>query len=223
MTNIMKMMVAALVALIVTAVAPTAWALDQPDDSISGKSRLTVTLPAGNPYDDVKMPPLDGYTVKLSRVRVDVRTNADYDHAASLKYDAAITLGTHAVSVKTTGADGVVTFHDLEPALYVVQTDLPEGRKGVVKINPALVLLPGKNADGSFAHAVMMKLKHSPEFQPTPPPNIPNPSPTPTPTPPAPKRPPLPWTGASVAGTGVVATALVIGGVVLARKKKGQI
>ncbi|MGV9189019.1 hypothetical protein ACTOVN_04875 [Arcanobacterium canis] len=223
MKNIAKMMVAALVAVVTTVAAPTAWALDKPDDFISGKSRLTVTLPTGNPYDDVKTPPLDGYTVKLLRVQLDVHTKADYDHAATLKYDAAIKLGTQTISTKTTGTAGVVTFHDLDPALYVVQTELPQGRKGVPRINPALVLLPGKNSDGSFAYRVMMNLKRSPKSQPTPPPNIPNPSPTPTPTPRTPKRPPLPRTGASVAGTGVVVTALIIGGVLLARKKKGQI
>ncbi|MDO5034836.1 MAG: hypothetical protein Q4E01_05580 [Actinomycetaceae bacterium] len=208
MKKTLHMFIAALVALLGLAATPAAFAATPTfDEPIDRPARLIVTLPAGNPYDDISPAPLDGYKVGVSRVQgVDVSTPAGYASASEVSFEEVTS--TAVVGEKVTGADGVVIFEGLEAGLYAVEADVPAGRAGAPELNPILVVLPGVFEDGSWAYGVSLTLKHATPEEPTPPSDIPSPEPTPPPTP----NDPLASTGVSVkALAGVAAVGLLLG------------
>ncbi|WP_270976217.1 hypothetical protein [Trueperella sp.] len=185
-------------------------------DAVDGLSCLTVVLPHGNPYDDDAPGPLDGYTVTLSRANIDTTTPEGYTLALEAARGDLSALTVVKVGEKVTGADGVVVFDGLAPALYVVEAALD--RPGSLKLNEAGVVLPADN-EGTWVYGVILRLKETAPGEPTPPQDIPNPSPGPTPAPHKPGG-KLEWTGANMAGPAAVAVALLLGGAALHRRNR---
>lgn len=216
--NIFMVAVLAVLVLNDTAVA----AAPSFDSPIDGPSRLTLILPRGNPYDEAPAAPLDGYTVTVSAVEnLDVTSPLGYEQARSMTYEDTRGQTLTEVAKQVTGPDGVLVFHGLKPALYVVETVAAQGRTGAAEINPVTVVLPGVNEDGSWAYGVTLTLKRGIAEEPTPPSEIPDPEPPPSvpPTPNDPPKPPLARTGVELSALAALAVAGLAVGVVLVAKR----
>ena len=136
---------------------------------------LTITLPKGNPFDEIppgELPPgsLSGYTFTLKRVAgIDIRTRGGYDSALRLTVDEARDRGfTDPALSRVSDEQGKVRFDGLPAGIYLIEVEQParEGEKHE-DIRPMLIILPATNEDGSDV---------------PPPTDIPDPRPTPTPT-----------------------------------------
>lgn len=227
MKNVVALVMTAVLSLLALAVPPSGAAKAAsfavaPDSDL----RLTVRLPEGNPYDDDKRPPLDGYTITLSKVEgIDTTTEAGYRLAKRLRSEDVGRDDVVQLLSRVTGADGTVTFTGFDAALYMVEARAPEGRTGSVEFDPVLVIAPGLYDDGTWATGITLTLKRTSPGEPTPPPEIPNPSPTPSvpPVPPAvPEKPGLPLTGASVVGLVVLAGVFLLGGAALRFRRESE-
>lgn len=152
---------------------------------------LTITLPKGNPFDELppgELPPgsLSGYTFTLKRVAgIDIRTRGGYDSALRLTVDEARDRGfTDSALSRVSDEQGKVRFDGLPAGVYLIEVEPParEGEKHE-DIRPMLIILPATNEDGSWLHELSVKAKTEDDGGDVPPPtDIPDPRPTPTPT-----------------------------------------
>lgn len=152
---------------------------------------LTITLPKGNPFDELppgELPPgsLSGYTFTLKRVAgIDIRTRGGYDSALRLTVDEARDRGfTDSALSRVSDEQGKVRFDGLPAGVYLIEVEPParEGEKHE-DIRPMLIILPATNEDGSWLHELSVKAKTEDGGGDVPPPtDIPDPRPTPTPT-----------------------------------------
>ena len=152
---------------------------------------LTITLPEGNPFDEIppgELPPgsLSGYTFTLKRVAgIDIRTRGGYDSALRLTEGEARDRGfTDPVLSRVSEEQGTVRFDGLPAGVYLIEVEQParEGEKHE-DIRPMLIILPATNEDGSWLHELSVKAKTEDDGGDVPPPtDIPDPRPTPTPT-----------------------------------------
>ncbi|ATZ06878.1 LPXTG cell wall anchor domain-containing protein [Corynebacterium striatum] len=155
-------------------------------------SSLTITLPKGNPFDELRpgeLPPgsLSGYTFTLKRVAgIDIRTRDGYDSALRLTVDKARDRGfTDPTLSRVSDEQGKVRFDGLPAGVYLIEVK-PPARAGEKheNIRPMLIILPATNEDGSWLHELSVKAKTEDGGGDVPPPtDIPDPRPTPTPTP----------------------------------------
>lgn len=153
---------------------------------------LTITLPKGNPFDEVpagELPPgsLSGYTFSLKRVAgIDIRSREGYDSALHLTLDEARDRGfTNPAFSRVSDEQGKVRFDGLPAGAYLIEVE-PPARAGEKHedIRPMLIILPATNEDGSWLHELSVKAKTEDDGGDVPPPtDIPDPRPTPTPTP----------------------------------------
>lgn len=153
---------------------------------------LTISLPTGNPFDDVKegeLPPgaLSGYTFKLAQVAgLDIRTRQGYTDALNLTPQKARDLGFTEVKRKEISDDtGKVRFDNLPAGAYLIEINPPQ-RSGErhKDIQPMIVLLPATDKEGNWLHDLKVVAKTDDGGGHVPPPtDIPDPRPTPTPTP----------------------------------------
>ncbi|CAB0581976.1 LPXTG cell wall anchor domain-containing protein [Corynebacterium diphtheriae] len=153
---------------------------------------LTITLPKGNPFDELRpgeLPPssLSGYTFTLKRVAdIDIRTRDGYDSALRLTVDEARDRGfTDPTLSRVSDEQGKVRFGGLPAGVYLTEVK-PPARAGEKHENicPMLIILPATNEDGSWLHELSVKAKAEDGGGDVPPPtDIPDPRPTPTPTP----------------------------------------
>lgn len=152
---------------------------------------LTITLPKGNPFDELppgELPPgsLSGYTFTLKRVAgIDIRTRGGYDSALRLTVDEARDRGfTDSALSRVSDEQGKVRFDGLPAGVYLIEVEPParEGEKHE-DIRPMIIILPATTEDGSWLHELSVKAKTEDDGGDVPPPtDIPDPRPTPTPT-----------------------------------------
>lgn len=188
---------------------------------ISTSTDLTVRLPASNPYDDAPPVPRDGYVITLSRVAdIDLTEPSEYQRVSDFTYDDVEGMTKEQVAVQTTDHTGNVSFNDLPPALYVIETVAPSGRSGAMIIDPIAVVLPRASAEGdTWLSHVTVYLKRSSEVTPSTPPDSPTP-PKEVPPPPPPK---LPWTGAGVSDLiWLAVVCLTFGAGVMTMRKRNE-
>lgn len=160
---------------------------------------LTVTLPKGNPFDDIRegeLPQgkLNGYTFTLKKIAgIDIHTSDGYRKAQSLTVGEAANLEfTDPVLTEISDASGQVYFNNLPSGLYLIEVEAPQ-LQGVQHktIRPMLVLLPASSKDGHWIHDVKIVAKTDRGGGEVPPPtDIPDPRPTPTPSQPQQTPPP---------------------------------
>lgn len=225
MKKIVNALAGALVLATMSIASPVLAATPSFDQAPTQGSTLTATLPVTNPNNDVPGPIRNGYTVEVSRVNgVDITTKNGYKRAAAVKLDDVDKLGWTPVATAVTDTSGAVAFKGLEAALYRVATATPKGHKNTMEISPVLVMLPGVNHQGRWAHSVELMLKPQPPTPPVPPEEIPNPRPTPPPPPPPPAEPTgkLPRTGASVFGLLGFAGLLIVVGAVASTRARSE-
>ena len=175
----------------------------QVDPSSIGQelNSLTISLPTGNPFDEVKegeLPPgaLSGYTFELAQVAgLDIRTHQGYTDALNLTPQKAGDLGFTEVKRKETSDDsGKVRFDNLPAGAYLIEITPPQRSGEKHKdIQPMIVVLPATDKEGNWLHDLKVVAKTDDGGGDVPPPtDIPDPRPTPTPTPskPSPTPPP---------------------------------
>lgn len=124
-------------------------------ENVDKEARLTLTVRkvATNPYDDVpegaKPSAIAGAIFTLSRVEgIDVTTTAGREAAKgfSLDYVASHTL-TNATT-RTTDAEGVASFTNLVPGLYLLEEAAPDADYNYHLSSPKLIILPLGSATG---------------------------------------------------------------------------
>lgn len=180
-----------------------ATASTQVDPSSIGQelNSLTISLPTGNPFDEVKegeLPPgaLSDYTFELAQVAgLDIRTHQGYTDALNLTPQKARDLGFTEVKRKETSDDsGKVRFDNLPAGAYLIEITPPQRSGEKHKdIQPMIVVLPATDKEGNWLHDLKVVAKTDDGGGDVPPPtDIPDPRPTPTPTPskPSPTPPP---------------------------------
>ena len=171
-----------------------ATASTQVDPSSIGQelNSLTISLPTGNPFDEVKegeLPPgvLSGYTFELAQVAgLDIRTHQGYTDALNLTPQKARDLGFTEVKRKETSDDsGKVRFDNLPAGAYLIEITPPQRSGEKHKdIQPMIVVLPATDKEGNWLHDLKVVAKTDDGGGHVPPPtDIPDPRPTPTPTP----------------------------------------
>lgn len=112
---------------------------------------LTVRKIAGNPYDDAALPlgSIEGIEFKLYSVRgLRLSTNSGLSQAQHLTVDQALANGLDYVGSQRTDSEGSVTFHDLKPAMYLVEEVSPADTAHNYRTSdPFLVLMPTLKED----------------------------------------------------------------------------
>ncbi|MDK8469791.1 pilin N-terminal domain-containing protein [Corynebacterium accolens] len=180
-----------------------ATASTQVDPSSIGQelNSLTISLPTGNPFDEVKeseLPPgaLSGYTFELAQIAgLDIRTRQGYTDALNLTPQKARDLGFTDVKRKETSDDsGKVRFENLPAGAYLIEITPPQRSGEKHKdIQPMIVVLPATDKEGNWLHDLKVVAKTDDGGGDVPPPtDIPDPRPTPTPTPSKPNPTPPP-------------------------------
>lgn len=175
----------------------------QVDPSSIGQelNSLTISLPTGNPFDEVKegeLPPgaLSGYTFELAQVAgLDIRTHQGYTDALNLTPQKARDLGFTEVKRKeTSDSSGKVRFDNLPAGAYLIEITPPQRSGEKHKdIQPMIVVLPATDKEGNWLHDLKVVAKTDDGGGDVPPPtDIPDPRPTPTPTPSEPNPTPPP-------------------------------
>lgn len=134
---------------------------------------LTVRKVATNPYDDVpegaKPSAIAGAKFTLSRIEgIDVTTTAGREDAKRLSLDDASSKTLNPIAQRTTDADGVVTFSNLAPGLYLLEESAPDGDYNYHLASPKLIILPLGNATGDgFDYENVVVTKPEPSRPPT--------------------------------------------------------
>lgn len=171
-----------------------ATASTQVDPSSIGQklNSLTISLPTGNPFDEVKegeLPPgaLNGYTFELAQIAgLDIRTRQGYTDALNLTPKKARNLGfTEVKRNETSDSSGKVRFDNLPAGAYLIEITPPQRNGEKHKdIQPMIVVLPATDKEGNWLNELKVVAKADDGGGHVPPPaDIPDPRPTPAPTP----------------------------------------
>ncbi len=217
--------------------------------------RLEIRKAAPNYFDDVPagaLPPapISGARFLLYKVEgIDVKTTEGRNAAKSMTEKQARENGLTLIGAKATDSAGKVVFEGLEPGLYLIEEEEPEGGEFDYRLsNPQLVILPlGSITGTSFEYDNVIVRKNGADTPPTeetpPPPTTTVPAPPTTETTPVPEpepsgsvtptpekdKPgkgrtdsPLAETGANVIGFMIAGAALMACGLVLLRRKREE-
>ncbi|GAB3940165.1 hypothetical protein GCM10028828_03680 [Corynebacterium tapiri] len=156
---------------------------------------LTVRLPKGNPFDDVpvgELPPGNGsgYVFTISRVKgVDLTTLEGWNRAGALTVSDVEQLERVDFRTATTTETGEVTFDNVEPGIYLVETQKPADSAHENLDVPAFAVTVPIGQDGTWVCDAVVYAKtsipNSPDEPPTTPPTTPPGVPPNIPGPPA--------------------------------------
>ena len=124
-------------------------------ESVDKHAQLTLTVRkvATNPYDDVpegaKPSAIAGAQFTLSRVEgIDVTTTAGREAAKGFSLDDVASHTLTNATTRTTDSEGVASFTNLVPGLYLLEEAAPDAEYNYHLSSPKLIILPLGSATG---------------------------------------------------------------------------